>query len=101
MDKIRDINEDILNQKLEVLVQKLVFGASKPSKFEILNSSIEYFLVNKRFDVPLLWNDSLLKVFLCSCLSIYIYIYIYIYCRVTFFLSATRQVKMVPEDYKF
>ena len=78
MDKIRDINEDILNQKLEVLVQKLVFGASKPSKFEILNSSIEYFLVNKRFDVPLLWNDSLLKVFLCSCLSLELYIYIYI-----------------------
>ena len=44
MDKIRNINEDILNQNDRLHVEMLIFGDSKLSKFkntEILNSSIE------------------------------------------------------------
>ena len=66
MDKIRDIKEDILNQNDELLVQTLIFGDNKLSRFgntEILNSSIEFTLATKKFDVPLLQNDSLLKIF--------------------------------------
>ena len=66
MDKIRDIKEDILNQNDELLVQTLIFGDNKLSRFgntEILNSSIEFTLATKTFDVPLLQNDSLLKIF--------------------------------------
>ena len=57
MDKIRDIKEDILNQNDELLVQTLIFGDNKLSRFgntEILNSSIEFTLATKKFDVPLL-----------------------------------------------
>ena len=57
MDKIRDIKEDILNQNDELLVETLIFGDNKLSRLgntEILNSSIEFTLATKKFDVPLL-----------------------------------------------
>ena len=57
MVKISDINENILNQNDEIPVWTLIFGDSKFSKFEdteILSSSIEFILANKKFNVPLL-----------------------------------------------
>ena len=57
MDKIRDINENILKENDETLKRKLIFSDSKLSKFnntEISNSSIEYILATRSFDVLLL-----------------------------------------------
>ena len=64
MDKIKDINEDILKQNGEILLWTLILGDSKLSNFkntEMLNCSIEFIFL--RFDVPLLHNDSLFKLF--------------------------------------
>ena len=44
LDKIRDVNEDILNQNDKLLVRTLIFGDRRLFKFnniEIVNSSIE------------------------------------------------------------
>ena len=57
MDKIRDINENILKENDETLKRKLIFSDSKVSKLnntEISNSSIEYILATRSFDVLLL-----------------------------------------------
>ena len=56
MDKIRDINEDILNQNDKLLVQTLIFGDNKLSKFdntEIFNYSVKLTLATKTFSVPI------------------------------------------------
>ena len=56
MDKIRDINEDILNQNDKLLVQRLIFGDNKLSKFdntEIFNYSVKFPLATKTFSVPI------------------------------------------------
>lgn len=58
MVKIRDINEPnekYLEPNDELPVWTLIFGDSKFSKFddtEILNSSIEFILATKSFNVP-------------------------------------------------
>ena len=57
MDKIRDINENILKQNDEMLERRGIFSDSKLSKLdntEMSSSSIEYILTTKRFDVPVL-----------------------------------------------
>ena len=57
MDKIRDINENILKENDETLKRELIFSDSKLSKLnntEISNSSIEYILATRSFDVLLL-----------------------------------------------
>ena len=56
MDKIRDINEDILNQNDKLLVQTLIFGDNKLSKFdntEIFNYSVKFTLATETFSVPI------------------------------------------------
>ena len=57
MDKIRDINENILKQNDEMLERTGVFSDSKLSKLvntKIPSFSIEYILTTRRFDLPLL-----------------------------------------------
>ena len=57
MDKIRDINENILKQNDEMLERTGVFSGSKLSKLvntKMPSFSIEYILTTRRFDLPLL-----------------------------------------------
>ena len=57
MDKIRDINENILKQNDEMLERTGVFSDSKLSKLvntKMPSFSIEYILTTRRFDLPLL-----------------------------------------------
>lgn len=56
-NKISDTNEDILKQDEEIFVRTLIFSISNFSMFKyanILNPTVEYILVTKRFDGLLL-----------------------------------------------
>ena len=57
LNKITNIDSNILNQADAAVTKTLLFGNSKYSNeinLQILNASIDFILISKRFDEPLL-----------------------------------------------
>ena len=57
VNKITNIDSNILNQTDATITKTLLFGNSKYSNeinLQILNASIDFILISKRFDEPLL-----------------------------------------------